>query len=270
MTMHQRRSAKALTDPALWRSRVRSECLQRVKDQRAGLLWRLRQGVEGGNAEANVKLVLADIIADVSCTDTAAPADLAARETDAAAPGDVLMDEDFPDAVRGSGIRAAKASRPVRNIMDGAFGLAPGEYEELMRSMEESLFEDMRRDEAASLAEQERWEAAAAEAEVSMLVDLHAEEASTSGRTACPICCEGHLTQHNGVVLCSRGDLRMDLRVEGLTLEDVRQRLANVLDAHALQNCQGQPRFVLDTALMSNAPSLLMTCDACGALHVII
>ena len=43
MTMQQRRSAKALADPVQWRSRVRSECLQRVKDQRAGLLWRLRQ-----------------------------------------------------------------------------------------------------------------------------------------------------------------------------------------------------------------------------------
>ena len=43
MKMQQRRSAKALADPAQWRSRVRSECLQRVKDQRAGLLWRLRQ-----------------------------------------------------------------------------------------------------------------------------------------------------------------------------------------------------------------------------------
>lgn len=43
MTMQQRRPAKALADPAQWRSRVRAECLQRVKDQRAGLLWRLRQ-----------------------------------------------------------------------------------------------------------------------------------------------------------------------------------------------------------------------------------
>lgn len=49
-----------------------------------------------------------------------------------------------------------------------------------------------------------------------------------------------------------------------------RQRLASVLDAHGLQKCHGQPRFVLDTALMSNAPSLLMTCDTCGALHVVI
>ncbi len=55
-----------------------------------------------------------------------------------------------------------------------------------------------------------------------MQVDLHAEETSTSGCISCPICCEGHLTQRNGVLLCSRGDLRMDLRVEGLTLEDVR------------------------------------------------
>jgi hypothetical protein len=42
-SVQQRRSAKTVSDKAQWRGRVRSECLQRVKDQRAGLLWRLRQ-----------------------------------------------------------------------------------------------------------------------------------------------------------------------------------------------------------------------------------
>ncbi|KAK9903355.1 hypothetical protein WJX75_003678 [Coccomyxa subellipsoidea] len=193
-SVQQRRSAKTVSDKAQWRGRVRSECLQRVKDQRAGLLWRLRQEGGGGN----------------------------------------------------------------------------GEYEELMRSLEESLFEDVRRDEAAFLAEHERWEAAAADSDLSMLEDLQAEDTSRSCPIPCPVCRNGHLTEHNGVVLCSSGDLRMDLRVEGLTLDDVRQRLANVLDAHVLQGCHGQPRFVLDTALMSDTPSLLMYCETCGSLHVVV
>lgn len=54
--------------------------------------------------------------------------------------------------------------------------------------------------------------------------DLHAEDTSTSCPIPCPVCRNGHLTEHNGVVLCSSGDLRMDLRVEGLTLDDVRWR----------------------------------------------
>ncbi len=62
------------------------------------------------------------------------------------------------------------AGKPVPNILDGAFGLGAAEYEELMRSLEESLFEDMRRDEAAFLAEHERWESAAADSDLSMLV----------------------------------------------------------------------------------------------------
>ena len=53
-------------------------------------------------------------------------------------------------------------------------------------------------------------------------VDLHAEGPSTSGRIPCPVCRNGHLMEHNGVVLCSGCDLRMDLRVEGLTLDDIR------------------------------------------------
>ena len=165
------------------------------------------QGVEGGNAEADMKLVLADIIADVSCADSAALVEPAARETDAAAPGDALMDEDFQEPAQEHGVHMVKTSRSVRNIMDGALTLAPGEYEELMQSMEESLFEDMRRDEAAFLAEQERWEAAAAEAEVSMLVRIwfcvfaDGETRSSSlldsaeGRLPCHTACDLFLLQ---------------------------------------------------------------------------
>ena len=149
-----------------------------------------------------MKLVLADIIADVSCADDPAPADPAVREVDVAAPGDALMDEDFPDAAREHGVHAEKTSWPGGNIMDAAFGLAPAEYEELMRSMEESLFEDMRRDEAAFLAEQERWEAAAAEAEVSMLVRIHFLLKSSSCeylRRVCPLC---QATQEKAILSC--------------------------------------------------------------------
>ncbi|EIE23181.1 hypothetical protein COCSUDRAFT_66205 [Coccomyxa subellipsoidea C-169] len=263
-TGQQRRSAKALADRAQWRSRVRSECMQRVKDQRADLLWRLRQEGGGGNPQVDVKLVLADIIADVSTADVVHCNPAAGEEpAAAAAPEDSLMDDDFTDT-------APQPGKPVPNILDGAFGLGAAEYEELMRSLEESLFEDMRRDEAAFLAEHERWESAAADSDLSMLVDLHAEGPSTSGRIPCPVCRNGHLMEHNGVVLCSGCDLRMDLRVEGLTLDDIRQRLANVLDGHALQGCHRQPRFVLDTALMGDAPSLLMQCEACSSLHVVV
>jgi len=53
-------------------------------------------------------------------------------------------------------------------------------------------------------------------------VDLHAGEAGTSGRIQCPVCRNGRLADRNGVLLCSSCALRMDLRFEGLSLEDVR------------------------------------------------
>ena len=45
---------------------------------------------------------------------------------------------------------------------------------------------------------------------------------SSNGRVLCPVCRAGRLTECQGVVLCARGDLRLDLRTEGLTLDDVR------------------------------------------------
>ena len=51
---------------------------------------------------------------------------------------------------------------------------------------------------------------------------LHEERPSSSGGVQCPICRSNDLAERNGVVLCPAGDLRLDLRHEGLTLDHVR------------------------------------------------
>ena len=47
-------------------------------------------------------------------------------------------------------------------------------------------------------------------------------EEGSSGTVWCPVChCNG-LVERSGVVLCPAGDVRLDLRHEGLTLDHVR------------------------------------------------
>ena len=51
---------------------------------------------------------------------------------------------------------------------------------------------------------------------------MHEEGPSCSGAVACPVCHSDGLVERNGVVLCPAGDVRLDLRHEGLTLDHVR------------------------------------------------
>lgn len=53
-------------------------------------------------------------------------------------------------------------------------------------------------------------------------VALHEEAPSSSGGVRCPICRSTDLAERHGIVLCPAGDLRLDLRREGLTLDHVR------------------------------------------------
>ena len=49
-----------------------------------------------------------------------------------------------------------------------------------------------------------------------------------------------------------------------------RQRLANVLEAHALRGCAGQPRFAVGSTAFGGVPTLAMSCGACGTLQVVV
>ena len=101
--------------------------------------------------------------------------------------------------------------------------------------------------------------------------------ASASQPVLCPFCRQASLVQHHGVILCPRGDLRLDVALEGLGLEDLRQRLAAALDAHAARGCGAAPEFGLQAAAAGGPPGadgggalLCMACRQCGCFEVVL
>ena len=88
----------------------------------------------------------------------------------------------------------------------------------------------------------------------------------------CPICRQAYLVEHKGVILCPRQDLRLDVALEHLTLEDLRQRLASALDAHCRRGCLAQPEFGLQQQPgLPGGPSMLcMACQQCGCFEVVL
>lgn len=136
----------------------------------------------------------------------------------------------------------------------------------LLQSLEEALYKDQLREEAEYLD-------ALDQQEIDIMIDSHmADEmrASPGGTPAviCPICHESGLVQRQGVILCPKRHLRIDIGIEGLGLEDVRQRLAGAYEVHAARGCVARPVFEQRGHL--GMSSLFMHCGACGTLEVVL
>jgi hypothetical protein len=258
---------QALT-PAALRERVRTECLQRVQDQRSALLWRMREiASEGSSARDVLATVIADVTGDIqnthspqtttppgSChqnllsTPLGQPGNAAWGEGEAQAPSGAR----FGSAALGA-IGTPQAPRPE---------YCPNDDVELLLMMERALYEDVLRAQADEAAADEA-------AAVDAMVDMHLASPSEAG-VPCPVCAQAWLAERAGVIACPRGDLMLDLRAEGLGLEHLRARLADAYEAHAGSGCGAAPAFAPQEFKRGGPYTLLMSCAACGALQVIV
>jgi hypothetical protein len=262
---------QALT-PAALRERVRTECLQRVQDQRTALLWRMREiASEGSSARDVLATVIADVTGDIqsaqssqtatppgSCDQDMLPADpIAALGQAGNAPwGDgaaqALSGDCFTVAAQGTN-SVHQGSRP---------DYCPNDDVELLLMMERALYEDVLRAQADEAAADEA-------AAIDAMVDMHLASPSEAG-VPCPVCAQAWLAERAGVIACPRGDLMLDLRAEGLGLEHLRACLADAYDAHAGSGCGAAPTFAPQEFIRGGPYTLLMSCAACGALQVIV
>jgi Replication protein A interacting C-terminal/Replication protein A interacting N-terminal len=140
----------------------------------------------------------------------------------------------------------------------------PNEDVELLLMMERALYEDTLHAlvEAAAAAETE---------ELDAMLDTHLG-ASEPDQLAvpCPVCLQANLVEKSGVIACPGGDLLLDLRAEGLSLEHVRGRLAAAFASHCESGCGATPAFASQIFDRGGPATLLMSCAACGALQVIV
>ena len=189
--------------------------------------------------------------------------------------------------------------------------LSREEYEDLMQSLETSLYEDLLREEAEYLDTLEQQD-------VENMIEAHfgriglenrqGNESSSGGSSSdggysgqdhqqhdreaiegggdllivreeedevlCPLCQGAFLLQRKGVLLCPHRDLRLDGAIEGLQLRDLKRRLAAVLENHGFGGgfngggCSG--RAVFEQTGVVGMRSLMMRCDTCGALEVVL
>jgi len=85
-----------------------------------------------------------------------------------------------------------------------------------------------------------------------------------NSKVLCPVCQQRHLSQTDrGVILCPSGDLRLDVSMEGLTLEHLRAKLEEAWTGHGRGGCQNTPQFGVRGGM------LFMSCQQCNAFEMI-
>jgi hypothetical protein len=132
-----------------------------------------------------------------------------------------------------------------------------------MRTLEAALYTDLLREEADYLDSLER-----REMEDWVESHLRAEGEGQDGPAVlCPVCKDAALVERQGVILCPKKDLRLDISMEGLHLSDLKRRLGEAIDAHSSGGCTAVPTFGQQDGARA---SLLMHCGVCGALELVM
>eukprot|EP00512_Aurantiochytrium_limacinum_P000689 CAMPEP_0171485410 /NCGR_PEP_ID=MMETSP0958-20121227/529_1 /TAXON_ID=87120 /ORGANISM="Aurantiochytrium limacinum, Strain ATCCMYA-1381" /LENGTH=244 /DNA_ID=CAMNT_0012018195 /DNA_START=60 /DNA_END=794 /DNA_ORIENTATION=- len=98
-----------------------------------------------------------------------------------------------------------------------------------------------------------------------------AEHAEASSQVVvCPICMQNQLHLSGTVFHCNCG-FRLDARNECFSLGQLQQRLATIMETHAMQNppCTHQPRFFLKKHF-GGIELLVMECSGCSCVQIIL
>lgn len=135
-----------------------------------------------------------------------------------------------------------------------------------LQAMEDSLYADLLQEEAEYL---ERLE----QEDLEEMMETHFNElkldSCDDATVLCPICQSGLLLQEHGVIVCTHNkDLRLDVSLEGISLTDLRSKLAELISAHSVSGCKDHPIFRQKNHY--GVSTLEMSCGTCGAFEVVL
>lgn len=138
---------------------------------------------------------------------------------------------------------------------DPSFGMVDDEMD-----LREELQEELMKEEMSIIAEYEaslRLEEEQLQATVSHF---------TTDSVMCPLCQRNWLLINKGIVFCACG-FRIDTEQDGLNLRNISESLEQGISQHNA-SCPVTPGFaVMDFEGLHN---LVMSCEACGLLHIVI
>jgi hypothetical protein len=278
------------------------ECVDRVRKNRASLLWQQRTSGNGlrtyasrealGNIVAQeLQKVVKDLEEDQSKSPSAPATTSGANLSSAFSPQSHHPENIQPEFVNSNHLRLSSSEAAVESgrdetdaandmlwdfdpldvsdmSRDPSGNLSELEYEDLMLEMERTLHEEMeeeaQRHEMAIVMEYEKAEAALRDS-----IEAH-ERMMLEGSTPavlCPLCQRGRLFQGNNSIFCINGDFRIDTQHDHINLQYLQNRLEEVCQDHS-KSCAQVPGFVLQERF--NIKALYLACQDCGTFQIVI
>lgn len=232
-----------------WKDKLRENCFKRVRDDRNRVLWKMRLPESKHryfNQKEFIKSTFQDIVSDemrkikesssIECFKTS----VSGRETDA------LWE------------------------YDGLHAAYEGECEEMLLEMQRIFYEDLEKEQigkepdsyAKTWEDEEDEYLARAVFEHMQLNDDKAHEV-----VWCPICKQGELQEDCRLIYCSRCEVKLN-RGDEVTLDLLRDRLAEAHAEHLDKGCKSKPKFCLECRFGLTA--LYVECQGCGIFEIVI
>ncbi|CAA6660266.1 unnamed protein product [Spirodela intermedia] len=237
---------KAVNSPH-WKEKLRENCLRRVREDRAHLLWKIRLSEsQEPDPKETVESAFKGIVA----------AELNKIKKSTLNDRTEILASDYDDLLWEYNDRQ----------MD--YSSAESNYEELLIEMESFLYEDMKEElirKELEVYEEEDEYLAKAVFEHMQLNDGETEKRDTIW---CPVCKRGELREAHHLICCTGCNLHLDLGDDKVNLDFLRNRLGEVHEEHLDKGCRATPSFFLETGFGLTA--LYIRCQACGTFEIVV
>ncbi|XP_068665042.1 uncharacterized protein [Aristolochia californica] len=238
-----------------WRGKLRNNCLERVRANRAHLLWKMR--TNRSTAEDQKEIMESEfrniVSGEMKMIQQSSSNDSLAFSINSV--NDSLWEYDGPNT--------------THEFTESEFGIV---NEELLIEMDKVFHEELKAEAVQrelevleTVYEEEDTYLAQAVYEQMRLNDEKAEGKDTFW---CPICKRGELQQNNLFISCSCCKLQLDIQSDKVNLDFLRIRLAEAHVEHLDRGCHATPKFSLEAKF--NITALYVYCRACDTFEIVL
>ncbi|XP_076917555.1 uncharacterized protein LOC143577675 [Bidens hawaiensis] len=227
-----------------WKDKLRENCYNRLRADRNRLLWKMRLPDSKDHSpkhEELIKSTFQDIVSDELRKIKETPMKSCSETSD-----DMLWEYDGPHAAY------------------------QGDCEEILLEMQKIFYEDLKAEQIEKEAnsfiklwddEEDEYLARA------VFENMQLNDEKAGNEVWCPICKQGVLQQNRHLIFCSLYELKLN-RDDEVTLEFLRDRLAEAHGQHFNKGCRMRPKFCIRSKFGITA--LYMECQDCNTFEIVI
>lgn len=238
-----------------WKDKLRENCYKRVRADRTRLLWKMRLPDSNGHSLRNEELIKStfqDIVSDElrKIKETPMRSCSGPLNPDPETSDDILWE------------------------YDGLDGACQGECEEILLEMQKIFYEDLNSEQIGKdllFAEPDSYKVWEDEEDEylarAVFENMQLNNDMVQKEVWCPICKRGELQQNRHLIFCTLCELKLN-RGNEVTLEFLRDRLAEVHGQHLDRGCRLRPKFCIQSKFGMTA--LYMECQGCNTFEIVI